>query len=48
MMLCMQVGNLAYMCRLGLWGPGSAFKDFEVRVLNSICVLCALRFLFPV
>ncbi|KAK9833324.1 hypothetical protein WJX81_006479 [Elliptochloris bilobata] len=24
-----EVGNLAYMCRLGLWGAGSAFKDFE-------------------
>lgn len=27
------MGNLAYMCRLGLWGPGSAFKDFEVGVI---------------
>ena len=23
-----QVGNLAYMTRLGLWGPGTAFADF--------------------
>ena len=30
--LSSQVGNLAYMCRLGLWGPGSAFKDFEVGI----------------
>ena len=29
-LLSLQVGNLAYMCRLGLWGPGSAFMDFEV------------------
>ena len=25
---CLQVGNLAYMSRLGLWGPGTAFPDF--------------------
>ena len=25
----MQVGNMAYMTRLGLWGPGSAFPDFD-------------------
>lgn len=25
-----EVGNMAYMTRLGLWGPGSAFSDFEV------------------
>lgn len=25
-----QVGNLAYMSRLGLWGPGAAFPSFEV------------------
>lgn len=24
-----EVGNMAYMTRLGLWGPGSAFSDFE-------------------
>ena len=24
----MQVGNLAYMTRLGLWGLGTAFPDF--------------------
>ena len=24
-----EVGNMAYMVRLGLWGPGSAFPDFE-------------------
>ena len=24
----LQVGNLAYMTRLGLWGPGTAFPDF--------------------
>ena len=24
-----EVGNLAYMQRLGLWGPGTAFQDFE-------------------
>ncbi len=31
-----QVGNLAYMCRLGLWGPGSAFKDFEVGPASAL------------
>jgi hypothetical protein len=25
----MQVGNMAYMARMGLWGPSSAFPDFE-------------------
>jgi hypothetical protein len=25
----MQVGNLAYMCRMGLWGPGTAFGNFD-------------------
>lgn len=29
------VGNLAYMQRLGLWGAGSAFSDFE-RFLESM------------
>ena len=24
----LQVGNLAYMTRLGRWGPGTAFPDF--------------------
>ena len=24
-----EVGNMAYMTRLGLWGSGSAFPDFE-------------------
>lgn len=24
-----EVGNMAYMTRLGLWGPGSAFSEFE-------------------
>jgi hypothetical protein len=24
-----EVGNLAYMQRLGLWGVGTAFSDFE-------------------
>ncbi|KAK9855114.1 hypothetical protein WJX84_007868 [Apatococcus fuscideae] len=24
-----EVGNMAYMSRLGLWGPGSAFNDFQ-------------------
>lgn len=24
-----QVGNMAYMARMGLWGPTSAFPDFE-------------------
>ncbi|GAX84898.1 hypothetical protein CEUSTIGMA_g12319.t1 [Chlamydomonas eustigma] len=24
-----EVGNMAYMSRMGLWGPGTAFQDFE-------------------
>lgn len=46
-----EVGNMAYMTRLGLWGPGSAFINFEA-FLDSMkrrwacCtrfVLCVLR-----
>ena len=34
-----EVGNMAYMTRLGLWGPGSAFKDFDVRTCSYDHVL---------
>lgn len=30
-----EVGNMAYMTRLGLWGAGSAFLDFE-QFLDSM------------
>ena len=30
-----EVGNMAYMARLGLWGAGSAFPDFE-QFLDSM------------
>ena len=30
-----EVGNMAYMTRLGLWGSGSAFPDFE-QFLDSM------------
>lgn len=30
-----EVGNMAYMTRLGLWGIGSAFPDFE-QFLDSM------------
>lgn len=25
----LQVGNMAYLTRMGLWGPGTAFTNFE-------------------
>ena len=31
-----EVGNMQYLTRMGLWGEGTAFKDFEVRALVGL------------